>query len=93
MYNSADIMYDSFGIDSVSLSGRAVVIYEAETIEKKQARKCGKRFYLLIAYAGKLYEVMVALLLSYKIPRAGVQSQAACVSPEKAGRGEVSVQP
>jgi len=80
MYNSSDIQFDSFGISSVSLSRKAVIVYDADALEARQEFKQGKHFYRIIAYPGKLYKAMIGLSLSFKIPRAGVQGQAAAFS-------------
>jgi hypothetical protein len=72
MYNSADIIHDSFGIDSISLSQKAVVLYNAESVELKQEVKHGNGFYHIISSAGKVFERMIEKCLSYKIARAAV---------------------
>jgi hypothetical protein len=93
MYNSMNIKYSNLS-DRLALYGKTVVVlYDAESVEARQELKRGKHFYRIIAYAGKLYEVMIGLSLSFKIPRAGVQRQAASVFPDMAGREELSLQP
>jgi hypothetical protein len=72
MLNSADILYDRFGIDEVSLSRHSVIVYDAVSIERTQKFKRGEHSYRIIAYAGKLYEAMVDESLSFKIARFGV---------------------
>ena len=72
MLNSADILYDGFGINEVSLCRNAVVVYDAVSIERAQRLRRGEHCYQLIAYAGELYEARVDENLSFKIARSGI---------------------
>jgi hypothetical protein len=71
---SADIRYDGFGIKQQSIVLTATGVTVNTPVEAKEKVKHGSGFYHIISHAGMVFERMVGLWLSYKIPRAGVQT-------------------